>query len=225
MPLTADDIETIRFLRAKQTRAAMIMRVFGFGTVDALLDAVLATVPERSGQEEALPSRDHGGNTIVETAPSGAPAAGDEAPRRQSAGTAAVDQGATGQPLNGVDEMPPLRKAVECARAHATVNVIGQSARPISSQARPPIPLPAPKPPSARPLPAARPGSPRDLACQVEQAIAAGAAVKRCPTAIAAPTEGARVSAADADALRQHQERREAANGFGWKRSPKGGSA
>jgi RNA polymerase sigma factor (sigma-70 family) len=41
MSLTAADLDTIRFMRAKNARAAMIMQTFGFKTVDALLDAVL----------------------------------------------------------------------------------------------------------------------------------------------------------------------------------------
>lgn len=218
-PLTPDDIDTIRFLRAKRTRAAMIMRVFGFGTVDALLDAVLATMPKPSeGRGESAP-QEHGGNRIAETAPSGAPAAGTEDAGQQSAGTAAAIDRATGQPCDRAGEAPPLREAVEGAPTPDAVNVIGQPARPTHSESRPLIPLPAAQPPSARP------GSARELAELAERALAGGATVTRCPTAIAAPTEGARVDPVDAETLRRHLERQTETNGFAWKRIQKGNAA
>lgn len=223
--LTSDDIETIRFLRTKQTRAAMIMRVFGFGTVDALLDAVLAMVPKPSEEGEALPSVERDLNRVTETAPSGAPVAGDEEPRQHSAGTAAAIDRATGQPCDGAGEVPPLRESVEGAPTPDAVNVTGQLARPTHSEARPPIPLPALQPPSARPLPAARAGSARELAALAEKAVAGGAVVTRCPTAIAAPTEGARVNPVDAETLRRHLERQTESGGFAWKRTQKGTAA
>lgn len=42
MSLTAADLDTVRFMRARKTRAATIAGIFGLRCVDALLDAVLA---------------------------------------------------------------------------------------------------------------------------------------------------------------------------------------
>lgn len=201
--LTPDQIATIRFHLAKGVKRGTVAGWFGV----RVHEMMAALEPQ-------------------ETAPSGAPAAGDEEPHQQhSAGTAAAYRGARGQPLNGADDALPLREVVEGAPTPDAVNDMSQSARPTHFEARPPIPLPAPQPPSARPLPTARPGSARELAALAEKALAGGATVTRCPTAIAAPTEGARVDPVDAETLRRHLERQTETNGFAWKRTQKGNAA
>lgn len=133
----------------------------------------------------APPHVNKGPRRSRETAPPGAPAriSGD------SAGTAAAFVGATGQPLNGVDDVPPLREAGEGAPTPAPANVPGQSDRPIHSARY------VPPPPA--------PGSARDLAAMAAAAVASGAVkVTRCPTVAVAATEGVRIVAEDAAQLR-----------------------
>lgn len=146
-----------------------------------------------------------GAIAVIETAPSGAPGAGSRRPR--NAGTAAATLRATGQPSDGPDDAPPLRKPGGAVAA-PPANSRGQSGRPVS----PPVPagtntIPAEAPPRPERVPSERPPAARDLAALVEEALRSGRIrAERCPAAVAAPTQGVTIDPADAAAMRRRHD-------------------
>ncbi|WP_169054909.1 GcrA family cell cycle regulator [Azospirillum sp. TSA2s] len=103
--LTSSEIETIRWHAAKGVKPGAIAQWYGLKALEV--------------------------RAIIETAPSGAPAAVESQPR--NAGTATATLGGTGHRLNGSDEVPPSREAEEPGLApQQSVKRAGQSDRPTS---------------------------------------------------------------------------------------------
>ncbi|SMF47650.1 GcrA cell cycle regulator [Azospirillum oryzae] len=98
--LTSSEIETIRWHAAKGVKPGTIAQWYGLKALEV--------------------------RAILETAPSGAPAADEDQPR--SAGTATAEPEETGHRPQGSDEAPPLR---EVDGTQPSANHSGQSDRPI----------------------------------------------------------------------------------------------
>ena len=183
-PLTSSDIETIRWHAAKGVKPGTIAQWYGLKALEV--------------------------RAIIETAPSGAPAAEEDQPH--SAGTATANPGETGHRLNGSDEVPPSREVEGLVlEAQPSAKSHGQSDRPTHSLRPVALPPQTIQPPVA-PSRSARHGSALELAEIAAAAVRAGRPVTRCPAAVVAETQGVTIDPADAAAMRsRHDAMREAA--------------